>query len=163
MKRRILRVIRNSLIGAGVLLVLIVGAGVAYTWYNGQNPSTVAATPAPQPPAPVTPVMKPPQLSPNAAESASVQMLSSPVKPGAPVSLTVRTNPVSTCTAGVLYDDKVPSHAAGLGAQTADDYGMVSWSWTIEPTAPLGTWPVTVTCVSGKKSAIVRGDLNVVR
>lgn len=160
MKQRMLKLARNILISVVVLLVLCVGGGVAYTWYEGQQGPVAAITPVASQPVPAEPVMRPPQLSPNAAESAAVQMLTSPVAPGTKASVTVKTNPVSQCTIVVEYDKK-PSTDPNLVTQTADAYGIVSWSWTVPSTAPLGTWPVKITCTANKKAAFVQGDLEV--
>jgi len=37
-----------------------------------------------------------------------------------------------------------PAWAAGLD-ETADDRGIVVWSWVVDPVTPRGTWPVIVT------------------
>lgn len=160
MKQRMLKLARNITISVVVLLVLCVGGGIAYTWYEGQQGPVVAVTSAASQPVPAEPVMKAPQVSPNAAEGAAVQMLTSPVAPGAAASMTVKTNPASQCTITVVYD-KTPSKDPNLTTQTADDYGMVSWTWTVPSTAPIGTWPVKVTCTANKKAAFVQGDLEV--
>jgi hypothetical protein len=41
----------------------------------------------------------------------------------------------------------------------ADDFGIVSWTWTVEESVPLGEWPVDVTCAFNDQSAMVRGKL----
>jgi hypothetical protein len=58
----------------------------------------------------------------------------------------------------VEYND-VPSADSGLKPKTADDFGIVSWAWTVEATTPVGEWPVDVTCVFNDQSAMVRGKL----
>jgi hypothetical protein len=50
----------------------------------------------------------------------------------------------------------------GLVKKTADEYGMVSWTWGVSRSVPVGKWPVTVTCAIGKHSGVVIGDLEVV-
>ena len=159
-RTRVVKSIRNTIISIAVLLVLIVGAGIGYTWYMGQQPVDTAAVAAPVEAAPKPAVIAAPKLAPNANVSASVQVLTSPVAPGANSSIMVKTNPGSACTIKVEYDE-VASTDSGLTPKTADEFGLVNWTWTVEPTVPHGIWPVDVTCVSGEKSAVVRGDLNV--
>lgn len=157
---RIIKFIRNIAISALVLLVLFVGGGAAYTWYMGRT--SVADTSAGDPVVEVAPVIKHVQPAANVSESASVQMLTSPVVPGSNASVTVRTNPGSQCTIIVEYN-KVASKDSGLSLKTADEFGMVTWTWTVEASVPLGKWPVKVTCVNDKKSAFVQGDLVVAK
>jgi hypothetical protein len=100
----------------------------------------------------------PVQLAPNAKEGVAVQSLSSPVAPGENASIYIHTNRDSKCTITVVYN-KIPSKDAGLAPKTADEFGLVSWSWTVEASAPVGKWPVTVTCEWNKKIAVVIDDL----
>ncbi|HET6924688.1 MAG TPA: hypothetical protein VFH39_02580 [Candidatus Saccharimonadales bacterium] len=143
------------------LLVLLVAAGVAYTWYTGrQGPAVTAVVPAVQntPPEPIRPSV------PSAAtqESAAVEFLSTPVPPGSDASINIKTVATSVCSISVMYDTQ-PGTDPGLKPKTADDFGNVSWDWKVPANAPIGTWPVKVTCVRGAKSAVVIGDLQVAR
>ncbi|NCQ54198.1 hypothetical protein COV88_00195 [Candidatus Saccharibacteria bacterium CG11_big_fil_rev_8_21_14_0_20_41_19] len=160
MRPRANRSIRNILISAVVLLVLFVGAGIGYTWYMGQNTSPgTASVVENKSTEPV--VVKQTLPAANTPESASVQSLVSPVLSGSNSTITVRTKADSICKISVIYD-KTASTDSGLYNKTADEYGMVSWSWKIEDSVPLGKWPVSVTCTHNKKSAVVVGDLKVV-
>ena len=157
------RPLRNMLVSAFVLLVLLLSGGVVYIFMTGNDaaPATIITAPAAttQPAA-----IQPRQPAPNTPESASVQMMSPPVRPGGEASLSVKTLPGSACTIAVTYtDQKVPSRAAGLLPATADDFGTVSWNWTVDAAAPDGSWPVTVTCARNKKSAVVQTNLVVTR
>jgi hypothetical protein len=157
-KARALRAVRNIVISVVILLVLVVGGGIAYTWYGGQNTAdSQGAIAEPVAPAPA-PVIKPTKPAANAKQSAAVQILTSPVAPGDNASITVKTNAGSNCTISVEYND-VPSTDSGLKPKTADDFGIVSWAWTVEVTTPVGEWPVDVTCVFNDQSAMVRGKL----
>jgi hypothetical protein len=157
-KKRIVRFVRNTLISVGVLLVLTIGGGVAYTWYMGEYAApTPAAIATPVEAAPRQ-VITPPKPSADAPASASIQMLTSPVTPGMNASVTVKTNAEAECTISVEYN-KIPSTDSGLKPKTADEFGMVSWAWTVEESVPLGTWPVSVTCSANDKSAVVKGEL----
>lgn len=159
--------LRNVLISAVILLVLLVGAGVAYTLYmdsNGQKdltPEPVASTS-------VAPPITPRKPAPDAKEGAAVEMLMSPISVGTEESLSVRTNPTSSCKVAVIYgydyDKKqTPISDPALGPQVADEYGTVSWTWTISPSAPLGPGKITVTCVYNGRSAVVLADLVVTK
>lgn len=145
-----------------VLLVLIVGVGVGYIWYNGQNGDNEIASQETIEPTKPPLVKKPTQLADNAKVGASVQALTSPTLPGDNSSITVKTNPDAKCTISVIYD-KTPSTDSGLIPKNADEYGVVNWTWTVEKSAPIGKWPVKVTCVKDKLSGVVVGDLKVVR
>jgi hypothetical protein len=155
------KAIRNTLIGVLVLLVLAVGGGVAYTWYNGQN-STVdtAAIATPVEPKPA-PVIKPIKPAADANVSASVQSLTSPVKPGSNASVNVKTLAGAKCDIIVEYN-KIKSKDSGLITKNADDFGIVAWAWTVESSVPYGKWPVKITCSRNDKSAVVQADLIVV-
>lgn len=155
---RVWKRVRNVAISAVVLLILVVGGGVGYIWYMGQQavPSESGSVSAEE--APVNPTPKRVQPAANAPASAAIQMLSSPVAPGSNASIDVKTNPGAKCTILVLYD-KVASKDSGLNQKVADEYGLVSWTWTVEQTVPLGKWPVKVTCAHNKLSAVVQDDI----
>jgi len=156
-KKRAVRFIRNTLIGTAVVVIVLVGAGAAYTWYMGQTPppkvgveeSTQSTQQAQQ--------LRAPAPS-NSPIGAAVQSLTSPVAPGQNVSMIVKTKPLATCEILVEYN-KIASKDSGLIKKVADDFGIVSWTWTVDATAPEGKWPAKVTCELEKKSAVVIGDL----
>jgi hypothetical protein len=160
LQSRAVKLIRNAAISMLVLLILVVGAGVAYTWYMGQtdieNTSAVAEPVEYEP----VKVVEPPKPAPNAKVGASVQTLTSPVKPGDNTSLTVKSTPGASCVITVVYD-KTPSTDSGLKPQVADGFGIATWAWTVEPSAPLGTWPMKVTCTYLEQSAVVQADLSI--
>lgn len=165
MRQRILRLIRTIAISAGVLLVLVLGAGAAYTWYLGQG-SPSAASVAPVEPVAGTVTQATPSHvpGPNTPASVSIQQLTSPVSPGSIVDLAVRSNPTATCKIAVEYSNKQPATDAALIEKTADDYGMVSWQWAVAKTAPQGKGAVTVTCsLDEKRAAVVKADLDISR
>jgi hypothetical protein len=159
-KSRIIRFLRNTLIGFVVLFVLVIIAGVVYTWYMGQHPAVTEKAVPVKTTKPKT--TGPAQLAPNAKEGVAIQSITSPVAPGDNASIYIHTNRDSKCTIGVEYN-KIPSKDAGLTPKTADEYGLTSWSWTVESTGPVGKWPVTVTCEWNKKTAVVVGYLIVAK
>lgn len=149
---------RRTITSVIVLLLIAVSGGGLYTWYMGQQNGNVMADDEPAPSRRVE--IKPVRQDPNANVGVAIQVLTSPVKPGENASMTVRTNQLANCTINVQYGS-VKSTDSGLAKKQADEFGMVSWAWTVEPTAPEGTWPVRVTCATKKKSGMVEGDLTV--
>jgi hypothetical protein len=143
-----------------VLLVLFVGGGIAYVFISDEYGAKHAPQPAPAAPAPAASSIKPKQPSPDAREGAAVESLTSPVSAGSNANIIVRTNAGSACTISVTYNGKA-STDSGLAQATADAYGNVSWTWTVDATAPVGKWPVKVTCVYHGRSGVVQGDLEV--
>ena len=141
------------------MLIIAVLAGVAYVYFSGKTPAKPASA---DKPADIYPAIKPKVPSPSAPASAAIESLLTPVSLGSNTSVSVKTVPTAKCTISVTYNE-VPSKDSGLSPKTADVYGNVVWSWTVEKTAPLGTWPVKVTCVYNKKSAVVIGNLQVVK
>lgn len=138
-------------------MVVAIAGGLAYTWFMGRTPSPATVVDDSTDTSP-TPALNHVEPASNVQQGASVQSLTSPVVPGDNASVTVKTNPGSWCTIGVKYD-KTLSKDSGLIGKTADEFGVVSWTWTVESTVPLGKWPVTVTCLRNKLSAVVIGDL----
>lgn len=143
-----------------VLALLLVTGGVGYTWYMGEQKTAAVATAEPAPSRRIE--MKPVKQDPNAAVGVSVQMLSTPVQPGQNASISIRTNQNADCTIVVKYGETV-STDSGLIKKTADDYGTVSWSWTVPATAPEGKGTVKVDCARKAKSGSVTGDLIIKR
>lgn len=150
--------VRNIIITVVVLLVLFIGGGVGYTWYMGKNSKVEIASVSEQADPLLDPVVGKRKMAPDAAVNVSVQTLTSPLEPGMNALITIKTNPEAKCTIKVIYD-KTPSTDSGLVEKIADEYGVVNWTWTVEQTAPLGVWPVTVTCANEKKSGVVSADL----
>lgn len=89
---------------------------------------------------------------PVAALSVRFTMLTSPVRHGAYATAAVATASSASCTITVTYKSG-PSKAAGLGPKTASSSGGVSWTWLVGSRTTPGSWPVTVTCLKGGRSA----------
>jgi hypothetical protein len=143
-----------------VILVLLVGAGILYVLLADQTPMAPPKTKSsglysgqglPKPQAPAA----------NAKAFAAVQEVVSPVQQGQNSSVSIQTVPSSVCNISVLYKGKA-SKDSGLAPKTADAYGNVTWAWTIDSSVPIGTWPITVTCVYHGRSAIVDTSVQVV-
>jgi hypothetical protein len=156
MKKKILRTIRNIAISIVVIIVVLVSAGLIYTWVVGKQTSPVV-TAEPEETTVSTPTQRTAPAD-NATLGVSIQSLTSPVVPGENASVTIKTNPGAWCTIKVVYD-KTPSKDSGLVGKTADEYGSASWTWTVNEGTVVGKWPVTVTCVRNKLSAVVIGNL----
>ena len=152
---------RNIAITIGILLVLLIAFGVAYTWYVGQQGPGQAKTVA-TPQTEVLQPIKPTAPKPGTQESAAIEYLSTPIAPGDSASVNVKTVATSNCNISVAYNN-VPSTDTGLKPKVADDFGNVEWDWTVGKSTPLGTWPVKVTCSWHGKTAVVQGDLVVAR
>jgi len=155
------KTVRNSGISAGILLIVLMAAGMAYTLFSaGPAPKPVLSKPADEESFQAVP--KPPQPAANAPEGVAVGAFTTPVVPGSNASIQVRTNAGSTCTITVVYNN-VASTDSGLTPKTADDYGVVSWSWTVGSTVPVGSWPVHVTCAYHGRTGVVQANLEVNR
>lgn len=148
--------LKKVLVFSVVLLVMYSAFGVFYTWYIGKDEvvtdeSQLVESTQKTTTTPITHV----QQDPNANVGASVQYTSTPLKPGSEASLSVRTNSFATCDIKFTYKDNIDSKSEGLITKTADDYGSVDWHWIVDKDAPIGEWPVTVTCRKNTKSGVV--------
>jgi hypothetical protein len=110
-------------------------------------------------PPPAGPTPRPtPTGAPGSSVTVRITSLTSPVSQGAIATLVARTKAGDSCTIVVEYKSG-PSKAAGLGPETASGSGSVSWIWKVGSRTTLGSWPVTVTCSAGGKSASAQKSL----
>ena len=98
----------------------------------------------------------PPATAPssNSPEGVALQAMTTPVQVGAVFYLSAETNAGSLCTAYIDYagtDGTDPN----LNSQQANEYGNVTWTWTVPDKAPLGTWPLTITCLYRGRTGVV--------
>ena len=163
LKIRIPGRVRKIAISAVVLLVTILGAGTAYTLFSS-NDYTPPSAPTVEDKAieDAPKVYKPAKPAVNAREWVALVSLLSPVKAGDNTSMSISTNASSNCSIVVTYDNTV-SKDSGLASKQSDDYGSVSWTWTVDKSAPAGTWPVKVTCAYNKSSGVLIADLGVTK
>jgi hypothetical protein len=125
----------------------------------------VVATASPSLPAPTpidaSPTIGPSDLATTTLSDAIILELTDPVTRGDVAVARVTVVREADCTIRVIYDSG-QSTAGGLEPKNADGAGNVSWSWTVEATAPTGMWPVEVTCgtVSGQR-AVARKVLTI--
>lgn len=131
-----------------------------YTYYFGPQatPKVLDNTKA----ASGNPLPVAPKVDPRAPVGVSIQTLSSPVTPGSNAMVTIKTKPGATCTIALSYGS-VKAKDSGLTPIKADEFGVVTWSWTVDPTAPVGKWPVDFRCADATKSGVVGGTLEVVK
>lgn len=155
------RLFRRVIISIIIIISLLIGLGLTYTWYMGKyqkNPSVDQ----PAPTTSVVPKASAPTISDDARVGIAIQLLTSPIAPGSNSSISIKTNPKAACSIKIEYgEDKQLSTDSGLVPKTADEFGIVSWAWTVESSRPIGVWPVTVTCANKKHSAVGVGDLSV--
>jgi hypothetical protein len=151
--------VKRIVISIFVVLLLLIIAALAYTWYMGQfKPVPVPEAPKPR----QTNVLPPPTTVDDKAKvGVSSQTFTSKVVIGQNASVSIKTNPLAACSILVEYN-KEKSTDSGLVPKKADDYGVVSWGWTVEMSRPPGKWPVTVTCANAKNSGVLILDLYVV-
>lgn len=150
----------TTIITVMLLLFLLIGSGIGYTWYMGRyQPAKIAETPAPSP-RDVIPAAK--KVDDTARVGISSQSFTDNVVIGKNASLSIKTNPLAACSIRVEYD-KQASTDSGLVPKKADEYGVASWGWTVEASRPVGKWPVTVTCANAKNSAVLALDMTLVR
>ncbi|HVS58350.1 MAG TPA: hypothetical protein VHD60_01275 [Candidatus Saccharimonadales bacterium] len=167
-RRRLPRPLRNAVISAVVLLVLCIGIGEVYVMFTDNGSVPVAAASIQQTASASTGEIKPTKPAADIPESAAVEMATSPIAPGAPATVSVHTNPGSACSIAVVYKydsqtARVPVNDPNLSPQAADDFGMVSWNWTIPEGAPLGAGRATVVCTYHTRHAMVIADLYITK
>lgn len=155
-RRRIF--IRRLVVGGIISALLIIGAGMAYAWYQTQQ-SPVAVTSAPVSKKTLSAATQR-DFADDTPVGVSIQSLSAPLKAGQNASLTIKTLPKAACSVKVTYKGQ-ESTDGGLIPKNADDFGAVTWTWTVETLRPVGKWPVEVTCAHGKMSGYVKGELEI--
>lgn len=149
-RRRTFRLI----FGISLALILIGTAlGLIYVWYMGKTrpaqPAAVAKTVA------AKTSTTAPVIDEEAPVGVAVQTLTSPVPRGGNSSISIKTRPKAACSIRVTYsltaDKDKESKDGGLIPKIADEYGVIGWTWTVETSRPVGSWPVEVTCAYKSK------------
>jgi hypothetical protein len=158
LKITIPKVIRNTTKAILILIFVCLILGVAYVYLVDKTkplpPKTVSSSDD-QAISPLPPATPPSATS---AEGVALQAMTTPVQLGAVFYLSAETNAGSLCTAYIDYpgtDGTDPN----LSNQEANEYGNVTWTWTVPAKAPPGTWPLTVTCYYHGRSGVV--DYNI--
>lgn len=75
--------------------------------------------------------------------------VASPVSPGSLITLFAKTKPKAACTIEVSYKGGA-EEAKALVAKQAEENGLVSWTWTVDPSATYGNYTITVTAKETK-------------
>jgi len=162
--RRVWRSVRAVVLTIVLLAFLIGGAYIVLLWLNkpqavtlempvaknDQNPSFIESR-------------KPPK---DVAIGSSIQALSTPVTPGSNASLTLRTTESALCAIKVVMLDLELRETArvadgGLSDKKADDFGVVTWTWTMPASAKLGKWQADINCMRDSKSTRSIGEIEV--
>lgn len=165
-RSRLVKTFRNLSIGVLTLGLLIGGVYVALLWLNKPKVASEAAPDATNSANPsfLTP-HKPPK---DIAIGSSIQSISSPIAPGSNASLTLRTTESAVCTIKVLRLDtemREVQHVtdSGLGEKTADDFGIVTWTWTMPADAAIAKWQADINCTRDSKSTRSIGEIIVAK
>lgn len=82
--------------------------------------------------------------APNAATTARLVYVTSPVSAGAHAILVARVAPARRCSITVYYKSG-PSVAQGLYPKRPV-HGRVSWTWMVGTNTTAGRWPIQVSC-----------------
>ncbi len=145
-----------------VLLIIAVGVGFLYVWLMGlqAKPTTTSITQTTNKSSFPTPQ----KLPGNVPIGSSIQSISSPVSPGDNASLTVRTTESAICTVKIVHLDNNQKELArvtdsGLGDKTADEFGMVVWTWTMPSDAAIAKWTADINCARGDKTTRSVGEI----
>lgn len=157
------RRLAKLLIGICIAL-LALGAliGFVYVWYMGKTQPVQQATVVNQ--VAIKKAVSTPVVDEEAPVGVAVQTLTSPVHKGGNSSISVKTRPKAACSIRVSYGttQSDESKDGGLIPKTADDYGVADWTWTVETSRPVGSWPVEVTCAYKTKWGFGKDMLQVV-
>ena len=154
------RVVRNVIISAFILLVLFTGAGIIYTWYIGKNSVPIEVPEITRTAAQTHQTKKPFQPADDARLGISVQYMTKEVMIGQNASVTIRTNAAANCVITFIYNN-IASKDSGLAPKVADEYGMVTWTWTVGADVPVGKWPAKAVCGNKKYSGMIDRDIDV--
>ena len=86
----------------------------------------------------------------------------SPVSPGGdPVTVFIQTKPGATGEIELGYEGG-PNEEETLYAKQANGSGMISWTWTVDPSVPYGAYPIIVTAKSlDGQTAVSKSTLEV--
>ncbi len=159
-KKAVLKKVVVTISSVVVLLILLIGAGVGYAWHTANQTPAPTTLSAPQAPKPVT--IQRAKPDPNAPAFAAVQSLTTPIAPGENGSVTVKSNLEAICIIAVEYQGQA-SQDSGLKRKPVDEFGLVTWAWTVGANEPEGERTVKVTCQHNDKTAFVQGTMLVTK
>ncbi len=148
-------------LSALVLLVLFFIGGFVYVYMNDQS-SVVTSGAKSSSSVSYQQLKPPPPSNPKSSVGVAVEALDTPVTRGSQTSMIISTNSYATCSISVIYNNIVSNDPA-LSPKVADAYGMITWTWTVPKTTPLGVWPIKVTCHDQTQSGFFEDSLSVVQ
>lgn len=161
-RERWLKTLRTLTVIFVIIAVVVGGIYFLIAWLNKPKVAgtTPTATETQQIPSILTP-HKPPR---DMAIGSSIQTLTSPVAPGGNVSLTLRTTESAICAIKVIrLDDQMREVGrvtdGGLADKKADDFGVVTWTWTMPSDAAIATWHADILCTRDTKTTRSVGDI----
>ena len=140
--------------------VIITADGSRYsveTANQGRPQAPPTSQPTPQPTVPQPTVAQPTAVQPTVSQPPAVDLeidvvsLTSPIAAGGTARLKIKTAPNAACTITVYYKSGA-SQAQGLGQQTADNNGYVTWSWKVGARTTAGIWRIVVTAQANGKT-----------
>ncbi len=141
------------------LIVIIFLAGFIYI-YLGDSGGLGSALPTAYNQSQYKPLPKPAAPSASSPVGTSVEALDTPVARGSSTSLIISTKAYAYCNITVKYNNVI-SHDPALGTKQADAYGTLTWTWTVPANAPIGNWPISVTCHDMTHASVVDDQLQV--
>lgn len=152
------KTVRSTIIFSSIFLLVLLVAGVIYTYEVDQSPDGKIKTSFKQSTLynPITPVLP----AANDKEGVAIDSITTPVSIGSVASVDINTNAGSRCTI-VLLVNNVPAPVLDLDPQVADDYGAVGWTWTISSSTPVGTWPLKIICIFNSQSAVAESNITI--
>lgn len=165
-KARAVRRIRSIAIAA-LVLGLVIGAGaVVLIWVmkpQAVKPPTTSASTQEK-----APDLTSQKFAADIPIGSSVQSITTPISPGSNASVTIRTTERAVCTIKVVRLDPYNKELArvadsGLADKTADEFGMITWTWTMPADAAIATWKADMFCQRDSKSTRSVGEIVVER
>lgn len=142
-----------------VLIFLI--AGVIYVYLTGRQSPAAPKIITKKKEAPD--LLKPAKPAPNAQAGVALENYDRSVKAGDNTSLQIRTVPTAVCKISVTNSNGSAVTDSGLAQKTADPYGFITWTWTVDPAAPAGNEPASVSCLYNGKGGVAVANIEVTR
>lgn len=119
----------------------------SYSPLLASDSGVAVATPvAPSPSATAPAGLTPAPAQPSTLDDVTVTKRPGSVTRGTTAAITIHTTPGAGCSIEYVTPSGNRSTADGLGDQTADADGNVTWSWRIAANSAFGTGVVDVTC-----------------
>lgn len=148
-RSRVVRRIRRALLIIMLITLLIVILALIYVWLFPPKPDPALA---PIPKGPQVPSdFSPTKFGEDVPIGSAIQSITTPISPGDNASIILRTTERSICSIAVVHIDDYGRKLrqledSGLVDKKADDYGVVSWTWTMPLDAALAEWKANMYC-----------------